>query len=65
MSSDDFDVMASSQLIEMTQKLLLACVGGLLPDGEFGIVSRIYGMVKPISSNKLKPIFLPEGGNSI
>ena len=32
---------------------------------KFGILSRIYGMLKSSSSNKLKPILFPEEGTSI
>ena len=48
----------------MIQTLLLACIQSCQTTGNFGTVSRIYGMVKSLSSNKLKPIFFPEGGKS-
>ena len=57
--------MGHSPEIEIIQTLLLDYVGSWLLAVEFGIVSIIYGMLKSSSSNKLKPIFFPEGGNSI
>ena len=41
------------------------CVGSWWLAGEFGILSMTEVIVKYSSSNKLKPILFPEGGNSI
>ena len=49
--------------IKIIQTLLLDYVGSWLLAVKFGILSRIYGMLKSSSSNKLKPIFFPEGVN--
>ena len=52
-----------SPAIETIQTLLLDYVGSWLLAVKFGILSRIYGMLKSSSSNKLKTIFFPEGVN--
>ena len=57
--------MLSSQLIAMISTFFLYCVGSWWLAGEFGILSMIECIVKYSSSNKLKPILFPEGGNSI
>ena len=41
------------------------CAGSWLSDGKFGILSVMYGIVRSLSSSKLKPTFFTEGGNSI
>ena len=57
--------MGYSLAIEIIQTLLLYYVGSWLLAVEFGIVSIIYGMLRSSSTNKLKPVFFPERGNSI
>ena len=58
-------MMGSSSFIAIIHILFLDCVGNLWQTGEFWIVSIKEGIVKSVPSNKLKPIFFPEGGSSI
>ena len=56
-------MIGSSTLIATIQTFYLDCVGGLQPAVTFGIVSVTEGIVKYLSSSKLKQILFPEGGN--
>ena len=58
-------VIGSYTSMKMVHTFNIACVGSWQPAGEFVIVSIIYWMVKSFSSNKLKPILFPSGGNQI
>ena len=55
----------SSQLISVNHTFFLYCVGSWWLAGGFSILLMTEVIVKYSSSNKLKPILFPEGGNSI
>ena len=65
LSSTPWAVIGFYPLIATIYTFRLACDGSWQPAVELGIVSVMKGIVKSSPSSKLKPIFFPEGGNSM